>query len=366
MPVRTRSATRKVKAREVVRESPIGWILLFIKFVWAPVLVVTSLLVVSTNFQRQVLFLHNVRWPLLSSRYQDLEYTFGSENVEKYSVKNIHVESSDSIILNGYLLEPPTQLSKKIDDPAIIFFHGNAASRALSWRLTHAMKLADSGAAVYAFDLRGFGDVAGSPSEAGVNDDAIAIFNHVRKRHDTVFLYGHSLGTAISSKLLFSVCENNPSCLSPSDDSPFITGILLDSPFVNATMAALHHPTTAPIRYLVPFGGQLISSRFVDTFDTDLYLSKISSVPLLILHGDADAEIPLHKCGGAVLLSALRASGREHTTLEVFSGVGHEVIHEQQTFESNITSFMKEAHHLQMKAKVAKLASNAHLQAHGH
>jgi abhydrolase domain-containing protein 12 len=59
---------------------------------------------------------------------------------------------------------------------------------------------------------RGFGDSSGTPSEPGLLQDALAIWEwvHSRTGPDTrVFVYGQSLGTAVGIKLAAALTEGN-------------------------------------------------------------------------------------------------------------------------------------------------------------
>jgi fermentation-respiration switch protein FrsA (DUF1100 family) len=55
------------------------------------------------------------------------------------------------------------------------------------------------------FDYRGYGKSTGSPSEAGLYTDALAVYDYVRKRNDLnqekIFLFGRSLGGAVALHL---------------------------------------------------------------------------------------------------------------------------------------------------------------------
>jgi len=69
----------------------------------------------------------------------------------------------------------------------VIFFHGNGASRGLSWRVTHVLNLAKASSTVYAFDVRGYGDVDGSPTRDDVAEDARRIFDFVAEKEVRVY-----------------------------------------------------------------------------------------------------------------------------------------------------------------------------------
>jgi pimeloyl-ACP methyl ester carboxylesterase len=354
------------------------WLGLF----YIPIVLISVSLYMFPSFQREVLFLNNLRWPLPSSKFVDLDYTFGRSDVDKYNIQNVEVvslRSSDDpdelpITLKGYKVSPPLDLKQNLKpfieqkilpkSPVILFFHGNGSSRALSWRRRHIMNLADANAIVYAFDLRGYGDVSGRPTQRGVLQDSLAIYDFIRRNKEenegrNIFIYGHSLGTAIASQLAHAICGGLAGAEGCVDDKHdvLISGLILDSPFVNASIAALHHPTTLPIRLLIPFATELILDGLEDKFQTDKFLSEID-VPVFIIQGDSDDEIPPNKAGGIVLEQVLvrtRGIDRKSRPAKVVKGLGeasvqrlevkdanHENVHEMVGFSNLIFEFMEQ------------------------
>ncbi|GMI42999.1 hypothetical protein TrCOL_g3860 [Triparma columacea] len=332
---------------------------------WLATVGFAGMLYSSTTLQRGLVFLHFVVWPLPTSLYTHLDYTFGESAVGKYSIENVGVESGEgNILLKGFKLRPPLERGEGGGGGnTIIFFHGNAASRALSWRKTHVKLLADAGATVYAFDLRGYGDVEGTPTEEGVTEDARTIFDHVRRAEagKSIFVYGHSLGTAIASALVNSVCKN-PECIGPGK-KPAISGIMLDSPFVNATFAALHHPSTLLIRLAVPYADQIIRNSLEIKFPSDEYLGRVD-VPLTIIQGLQDKEINIEKAGGLVLVESVRkrrekrrGEPAKEVKIKVYERTGHENVHENSRFLKDINAALTEGNSNERRSKIINAAA---------
>lgn len=90
--------------------------------------------------------------------------------------------------------------------PTIIFFHGNAATRAFPARVQYYHAFTSRlRANVLAIDYRGFADSTGRPSEAGLVRDARAAWDWLISRgakEEDVLLMGHSLGTGVASQLV--------------------------------------------------------------------------------------------------------------------------------------------------------------------
>ena len=95
---------------------------------------------------------------------------------------------NDGYRLHGWVLNP----GKK---RALIYFGGN--SEPVSDRSAFFLELfADY--SVYLVNYRGYGRSEGSPSEAALFSDALAIYDHVAARHDGVSVYGRSLGSGVA------------------------------------------------------------------------------------------------------------------------------------------------------------------------
>jgi len=81
---------------------------------------------------------------------------------------------------------------------ALIYFGGNAEDVAIS--------LPELGAtfpehAIYLMHYRGYGGSSGSPSEAALHKDALALFDKVRADHPDILVVGRSLGTGVAVRL---------------------------------------------------------------------------------------------------------------------------------------------------------------------
>lgn len=109
--------------------------------------------------------------------------------------------------------------------PTIIFFHGNAATRAAPYRVRYYQAFSSRlGANVVSIDYRGFGDSDGVPSEDGLAKDARAAWDWVISNGadpENVLLYGHSLGTAVAARLSAELAAENVA----------FKGLVLMSPF---------------------------------------------------------------------------------------------------------------------------------------
>ena len=81
---------------------------------------------------------------------------------------------------------------------AVVYFGGNAEDVSGSLpELAHAFP----DRALYLMNYRGYGGSAGSPTEAALQEDGLALFDMARRNHDDVVVVGRSLGSGIAVPL---------------------------------------------------------------------------------------------------------------------------------------------------------------------
>ena len=179
--------------------------------------------------------------------------------------------------------------------PVVLYFMGNGGS--LPSHAPLLAEIAGQGFGVVALNYRGAGGAPGKPSQAVLTADALALYDQL----DAIVgapvpatrrvLYGTSLGAALAVQL----AAERPSA-----------GLVLESPFNRLCEVAQFHYPIFPACLLLPYerwaSGDLIGRL---------------AVPVLILHGDADATIPLSQ--GRALFTA----AREPKRLIVYPGAGH-------------------------------------------
>lgn len=81
---------------------------------------------------------------------------------------------------------------------AILYFGGNGED--VAWNLP-GFAAAFPGHAIYLVNYRGYGGSGGEPSEAGLQADAVAVFDHLRNRHAEISVIGRSLGSGVATGL---------------------------------------------------------------------------------------------------------------------------------------------------------------------
>lgn len=159
----------------------------------------------------------------------------------------------------------------------VVYFHGNALH--LGNRAGIYSAFANKGFGVLAVSYRGYGKSEGKPTERGLYKDArsaIKFLTDIQKIPlDKIVLYGESLGSGVAVQMAI---EQN------------FAALVLQAPYTSVINRAAEIYWFFPVHYIMR-----------DEFDS---IGKIASVksPVLILHGELDATIPIHH--GKALLAA--------------------------------------------------------------
>jgi pimeloyl-ACP methyl ester carboxylesterase len=173
------------------------------------------------------------------------------------------VSSADSRIT---LSMPDAQVSvvtrERVGPRALIYFGGNAedVSRNLP---EFAQAFPDY--AVYLLNYRGFGGSGGSPSEAAIAEDALALFDQVYASHPQVSLIGRSLGSGVAVRL----ASQRP-----------VQNLILVTPYNSLEEIAARQYPWVPVKWLLK-----------DRFESGKYAAHIR-VPTLLLAASDDEVIP--------------------------------------------------------------------------
>lgn len=178
----------------------------------------------------------------------------------------VRFQSEDGVDLFAWA-KPPSQAGK----PWVVIFHGNAGT--LAGRGHKARAFLDQGYGVLLVEYRGFGGIAGKPTEAGLFADARAALAHIRSQgaaSKDMVLYGESLGTGVAVAMAFEAAQA---------DQP-VAAVLLEAPFTSTDAVAAGYYPFLPVRMLMK-----------DRFDS---LSRIKDIatPVFVVHGDKDKTVP--------------------------------------------------------------------------
>jgi len=154
--------------------------------------------------------------------------------------------------------------------PWVVFLHGNASTIASRMNILHYERLRDLGLNVIVREYRGYGGVAGVPTESGMFEDAMAAYAYLRQHEHVdpgrIVIYGWSLGSAVAVTLAASVDES--------------AVILEGAPASVVDIGQQRYPFF-PVRLIIR-----------NPFESIRRIERIGS-PVLFLHSPEDTVIPI-------------------------------------------------------------------------
>uniref|UniRef100_A0A2M4AFT3 Putative monoacylglycerol lipase abhd12 n=1 Tax=Anopheles triannulatus TaxID=58253 RepID=A0A2M4AFT3_9DIPT len=191
----------------------------------------------------------------------------------------------------------------------VLYLHGNTASRGATHRVELYKRLRSLNYHVIAMDYRGYGDSASlSPTERGVVFDALAVYQYVTSiTKNPVYLWGHSLGTGVSTHLLSLLTEMS---------LPGPRAVVLESPFNNIREEICAHPFSKLYRHL-PWFDYTVSKPMYNNmlrFESDQHIAEFRQ-PVLILHAEDDLVVPFD-LGYKLYRKALDTRGKSWGPIE--------------------------------------------------
>ncbi|CCA70881.1 hypothetical protein PIIN_04817 [Serendipita indica DSM 11827] len=255
--------------------------------------------------QKHALYAHKVKWPI-SARF-DTPERYG---LAPGKVINTQITTSDNLTLGAWftfsdlyfqeasLSRPGNITMTEVDLAAalkdhitILFFHGNAASRAAPHRVRFYSQWSSRfDANILAIDYRGFADSQGSPSEHGLELDAQAAWDWLIAKGanpNQILLFGQSLGTGVVAKLAYALGQQGVHPL----------GAVLAGAFTDlATLLETYNisgwiPLLQPFQ-LIPFFFKALDSILMHKFSTISILPDVSC-PILLIHAEDDFDVQI-------------------------------------------------------------------------
>ena len=206
----------------------------------------------------------------------------------------VQFQSADGTRLSGWFLPAAGRQNPKDAKGTVVHFHGNAQNMSAHWRFVAWLPQQDFN--VFVFDYRGYGESEGKPEPQGVFEDSGAALNHVRSRADVdaerLLVFGQSLG------------GTNAIAVVGSGNRAGVKAVAIESTFYSYSSIAHDKLTGA---------GLLVGDRYA----ASKYVAAIAPIPLLLLHGTADAVIP-HAHSQRLL-----ADARDPKRLVEVPGAGH-------------------------------------------
>lgn len=174
---------------------------------------------------------------------------------------------------------------------ALIYFGGNAEDSSLSFDDFAELFPEHS---LYLMHYRGYGGSAGSPSEAALKADALALFDRVQASHARVSLLGRSLGSGLAVYL----ATQRP-----------VERLALVTPFDSVEAVAADLYAWLPVRWLLR-----------DKFDSLALAPRIQMPTLMLVAGQDQLVKEAHsrRLAGAIpadRLQYVRIAGADHNSI---------------------------------------------------
>jgi fermentation-respiration switch protein FrsA (DUF1100 family) len=150
--------------------------------------------------------------------------------------------------------------------PVVLYFHGNGDY--LAGFFGRFRDIISDGTGIVALSYRGYAGSTGQPSEAGLLQDAAAAyaFTAAFTSADRIVVWGFSLGTGVA----VAVAAEHP-----------VGKLILEAPYTSIADVAAAMFRFVPVRWLIR-----------DPFRSDERIAGVTA-PLLIMHGERDATIPI-------------------------------------------------------------------------
>ncbi len=231
--------------------------------------------------------------------------------------EDVYFNASDGTRLHGWFLPAPGRALG-----TILFLHGNAEN--VSTHIMSVRWLPERGFNVFLLDYRGYGISAGKPTLAGVQDDVDSALKMLLARPGVdaarIVVFGQSLGGAIA---IYNVAH-----------SPYrrhIRALVVESAFSGYRRITREKLgdfwLTWPLQYP-------LSWTVSDKYNPSEAVTRISPIPLLVIHGDRDPIVPVHH--GEQLFDL----AREPKQLWIVPGGGHIQAFQWQSYRDRFVAWL--------------------------
>jgi fermentation-respiration switch protein FrsA (DUF1100 family) len=214
--------------------------------------------------------------------------------------QELDFEAADGVRLHGWLL--PARAPRR---GSILFLHGNAQN--ISTHIASVAWLPAQGFDVLLFDYRGYGQSEGSPSLAGLHLDFDAALQALLARpeieREKVIVLGQSLGGSLAI-----------TALAASPLRQQVSALIIEGAFTS--YRALAREKLAGFWLTWPLQAPL-AQTIDDHYRPIDVIGELAPMPLLIVHGEADAVVPSDHA------IALYEAARPPKTLWLVPGAGH-------------------------------------------
>jgi len=225
--------------------------------------------------------------------------------------EKVELRMQDGTQLVGWYLPPLAAASPPRPFAAVLWFYGNGENIAAIWPILRDFR--PPHAALLVVDYPGYGGSGGRASEAGIYEAADLAYQALLQRPDVdphrIYVYGRSLGSAVATH---------------TAATHQVAGMILESPFTSARAMAARH-------YRI-FPRALVRLRLDN-------LGRVKQIrcPTLILHGNADALVPIE------MGKELAAAAAGPVEFAIIDGSGHNETYDLggKAYRDKLAAFVK-------------------------
>jgi uncharacterized protein len=254
-----------------------------------------------------VLLLVMLRWFEHSQVYHPTRELEAAPAELGRAFEDVRFKAGDGVELHGWFF--PADTNSPRARIAFLICHGNGGN--LSHRLELCAALLKTGASVFVFDYRGYGQSHGRPGEEGTYRDAQAAHAWLRQkgfRGEDIIAFGESLGGGVVSELALRET---------------LGGIVLQSTFTSIPDIGAELYPWLPVRWMSTI-----------KYDTHTKLPRIKA-PVLVLHSRGDDLTGYHHAEKNF------AAANEPKIFCELLGTHNEAVWEQKEFSEVLERFLK-------------------------
>lgn len=231
--------------------------------------------------------------------------------------EDIDFHAADGTRLHAWLL-PAVGAARG----TILFLHGNAQN--ISAHLASVAWLPERGYNVFLLDYRGYGSSQGTPQLDGLFADIEAAADYIARRDDLhaapLVIFGQSLGGALAITAAAGLQSKYA-----------IAAVVSESAF--SSYRTIAREKLGQVWFTWPLRWPL-SLAFADDVSPRRFAGKISPIPLLIVHGEADVVVPDHHA------RILYDAAIEPKELWLLPGVGHIAAVDRPEFRERLLQWL--------------------------
>ncbi|TGK13126.1 alpha/beta hydrolase [Leptospira fletcheri] len=230
-------------------------------------------------FKRLPCFLPILMFGCTSLYYHPTKLEYFTPDKFGFKAESSFLNAKDGVKLHLWKIHSQNSDAPKSPRGIILQFHGNGEN--MSTHFISLVWLVNYGYELYTYDYRGYGASGGKPDPESLYEDSLLVLEQVhsyaRSIDRKLIVYGQSLGGAVALRAVPDMKTKDHLSL-----------VVADGTFSSYRDVAVQTGN----KILFPPMGYLLGPFFSDTMSPKNFISKISPIPLLVVHGTEDPVVP--------------------------------------------------------------------------